>query len=409
MNETHRAAALAALLTAVAACPAALLARPLAETLPGLFGGRLCRTVQAGVCEKRQLRGLERFRSLSAILRSAYPPPPVPSASGAFRFVWDPTVDTFVRYRQSLGSGLAERAPTLGRGVVAGGFAYTHTRFDTFEGDPLDRLTFTEPAVPGLLAGLPPGDRERFADDVVRTELDIELESDLFFVWGAYGITDTVDASLALAFGHVRLGADVEARIEDGDGAGDAVFVIEDGGELCRSGGRKDLRCARDRLRDSATGTGDVFLRAKWRFWTWRRLEAAAAGVLTIPTGNAGDFLGFHDPTFTPWIILSLTHDRLSPHLNLGYAFRSGKDVSQAQWTAGVDARATRWLTLAIDFLGFHDDHRDGLNDDVFQAAWSVKVNAWGKTVIGATAQVPLNRDGLRADVIPTVQIEQTF
>jgi len=70
---------------------------------------------------------------------------------------------------------------------------------------------------------------------------------------------------------------------------------------------------------------------------------------------------------------------------------------------------AFKWLTLASDFLGFHDDKRDGINDDVLQSAVGFKINPIGDAVIGATFQFPLNRDGLRADVIYTGQIEYAF
>jgi hypothetical protein len=131
--------------------------------------------------------------------------------------------------------------------------------------------------------------------------------------------------------------------------------------------------------------------------------------VLTVPTGNASDFLGFHDVTFTPWIVASKAFGRVSPHLNLGYAFRSGADVSQAQWIVGADTLATEWLTLSADFLGFHDDKRDGVNDDVVQSALGLKFNVLGHLVIAGGVQLPLNRDGLRADVIYTTQFEYTF
>ena len=138
-------------------------------------------------------------------------------------------------------------------------------------------------------------------------------------------------------------------------------------------------------------------------------VDAAVAGLLTLPTGNADDFLGYHDPTFTPWLILSNTWGRFEPNLNVGYAFRSSKDVSQAEWIAGVNFIAWRWLTLFTDFLGYHDDNRDGVNDDVIQWAGGFKLNPIRRAVIATAFQLPVNRSGLRADVVYTAQIEYTF
>ena len=66
-------------------------------------------------------------------------------------------------------------------------------------------------------------------------------------------------------------------------------------------------------------------------------------------------------------------------------------------------------LTLNADFLGFHDDKRDGINDGVLQSAVGFKVNPIAQLVLTANFQFPLNRDGLRADVIYTGQVEYTF
>ena len=168
-------------------------------------------------------------------------------------------------------------------------------------------------------------------------------------------------------------------------------------------------RCATDGFSDSVFGTGDLFLRGKWHFYDTKYADFAVVGVLTIPTGNADNFLGFTDPTFTPWLVASKDFGRVSPHINLGYAFRSSADVSQAEWIAGADVRATRWLTLAADFLGYHDVNGDGINGNIIQSAIGFKVNPFDKFVMGATFQFPLNRDGIRADVIYSGQIEYTY
>jgi hypothetical protein len=131
--------------------------------------------------------------------------------------------------------------------------------------------------------------------------------------------------------------------------------------------------------------------------------------VLTIPTGNADDFLGFHNPTFTPWLVASAAYGRIEPHFNLGYSFRGGDDDSQAQWIAGAGARLIDEVTIVGDFLGYHDDKRDGINDDVIQSALGLRINPIGDLVLTTMFQFPLNDDGLRADVIYTGQIECTF
>ena len=88
--------------------------------------------------------------------------------------------------------------------------------------------------------------------------------------------------------------------------------------------------------------------------------------------------------------------------------FRSTDDVSQLEWIAGADVRTFRWLTLTGEFLGFHSYQSD-THDDVVQSAVGFKVNPFGQLVLGGSFQFPVNRDGLRADVIYTGQVEYTF
>jgi hypothetical protein len=397
-------------------------ARPLEQGVPGLFGGSLFTTVRRfGVdptlVESQRLRFASQFQGLSAALAAARSQAPIPSASGAFRFAWDPELDTFVRSTQSLGSAFAERAQTLGQHTGTLSVSYTRVSFDTLEGDPLNRLSFSQSAFSDdILMRLSPSDQALFGDDLIASQLDLSLSFNLFFLTAAYGITDDIDVSLALSMNEAHLRSTVVSQIQKPVGRRGRAFFLDESnrlsatsGTLCGFPTQPNARCATDSFDDSAFGTGDLFLRAKWHFADTRLADLAVAGGLTLPTGNADDFLGFHDPTFTPWLIGSKTIGRVSPHVNLGYAFRSGADVSQAQWIAGADVLVTNWLTLATDFLGYHDDKRDGINDNIFQSAVGFKVNPFGKLVLGGSFQFPLNREGIRADVIYTGQIEYTF
>jgi len=391
-----------------------LAAESLSDRIPGLFGGVLATSISPrDVADAQRPRVADRFRGLSAALAAARSQAPVPSASGAFSFVLEPEYDAYVRVPQSLGASFAERAQTLGRGTVTFNSSYSRIDFDTLAGDSLRRLRSSQPALSeSFLQQLPAGDQAIARDNLLETELDLRLSADLMFLGIAYGLSDTIDVSAALAINHVRMRGRARAVIRDPNGDGGVYFSarqqgLVDGGSSpdCET----DFRCAQDQFSASAFGTGDIFLRSKWRFLVSEWADLAVSGVLTLPTGNADDFLGFHDVTFTPWLIASKTFGRVSPHLNLGYSLRTGNDISQAQWIAGADVRATPWLTVAADFLGFHDDTRDGVNDDILQTALGAKFNPFGQWVIGTSFQLPLNRDGVRADVIYSLQVEHTF
>lgn len=396
---------------AASAVPCA--ARPLNRAIPDLFGGTLATTIDPSAQQDlQQVLVAERFRGLSASLAVARSQAPVPSASGAFRFAWDPELDTFVRSSQSLGSLLAERAVTLGKNTFTIGLSYSHIDFDTLDGDNLRRVRTTQPALSeSFLDRLPASDRAVFADDILLTQLNLQFSFELIYLTAAYGVTDSIDVSLALSINQAEMRGRATAMTLDPNDDPDQVVFAGDQEGVVTDADRCDppYTCAVDGFDRSAFGTGDLFLRSKWHFANTRFADFATVGVLTLPTGNADDFLGFHDVTFTPWLIASKPFGRIEPHLNLGYSIRSGKDVSQAQWIVGADLRTTDWLTLAVDFLGYHDDNRDGINDDIFQSALGFKLNPFGEAVIGSSFQLPLNRDGLRADVIYTVQLEYAF
>lgn len=386
---------------------------PLADQIPDLFGGTLATSITPrDLTDAQRPRVADRFRGLSAALSVARSQVPVPSASGAFGFELVPAFDAYERVSQSLGPSFAERAPTLGRHQWTVSVSYAHIDFDTLDGTPLSRLQSAQPALSaGFLAKLPPLDQQRARDNVLDVNLDLGLQFDLLFLTAAFGVTDTIDVSATLSINRVHMRAVATAIIQDPNGDGGAFFsgtqpgVVMGGSGACKT----DFTCARDHFDESATGTGDLWLRSKWHLYDATFVDLAVVGVLTLPTGNADNLLGFHDPTFTPWLIASKTFGRISPHLNLGYAFRSHADVSQAQWITGADVRAATWLTLAGDFLGYRDDGSDGINDDVVQWAMSFRVNPFGQLVLGGVVQFPVNRDGLRADIIYTVQAEQTF
>ncbi len=378
-----------------------------------MFGGNLKTSLNpSSIPDPQKLPLAERFQSLGAALAAARSQAPIPSASGAFRFAWDPEVHTFVRSSESLGSILAERAQTLGQNSGIFAVSYTHIDFDTLEGDPLDSLVSSQPALSKAFLKTEP-DRNLAGDDLLQTRLNVGLTLDLLFFTAGYGITDDIDVSLSLSVNRLHMSASADAQILYPPGKGKSVFVFNQPGALKTGLGpvcSNPYRCAKDGFDDTAFGTGDLFLRTKWHFYDAPFVDLAAAGVLTLPTGNADDFLGFHNPTFTPRFIASKNLGRVSPHLNLGYSFRSSNDGdNQGEWIAGADFMAFKWLTLNADFLGFHDDNRDGINDDVLQSAVGFRLNPFGQVVIAGNFQFPLNRDGLRADVIYTGQVEYTF
>ena len=390
-------------------------AKPLDQLIPGLFGGSLNTTILApgSGTDTQQAIIINKFRDLSAQLSTARSQIPIPSSSGAFSFAWDPDLDTFVRSEQSLGSLYAERAQTIGRHQFNFGLTYQHISFDTLQGESLNDIHSQQPAfTPAYLATLTPQDQMIYGGNVVDTRLSLHFNYDLFYLTAAYGLTENIDVSMALTINRAGLSGHAVAMTIDPTGMEPDVGRFSPNQPGVITSGKQGVcatafRCAQDSIDGSAVGTGDIFLRGKWHVADTRWVDLAVAGVLTIPTGNADDFLGFHDPTFTPWLILSKNIGPFSPHLNAGYAIRSSEDVSQVQWIAGTDYRVLRWLTVGSDFLGYDDI--GGLNQNIVQWSIASKFNPLEGLVLSVGFQFPVNRQGLRADVIYTGQVEYNF
>lgn len=393
----------------LAAWPAPATARPLDKGVTGLFGGTLSTFVdpRAGRDAQRP-RVVDRFAGLTAAVSSVRSQLPVPSASGAFRYSWDDGSDTYQREPLPLGSVFGERATTLGRHVVALGGSYSHVEFDTFDGDSLADLESVQPAISlETLARLPLADRMRAEDDVLRTQLDFALRYDLVFLTAAYGLTDSVDASVALSINRAHMTVRGAATIEDGDGDGGAFFTVDQIGVITGGSGEcaVDFVCAQDDYEETAVGLGDLYLRTKWHVLGRRHLDLAAAATITVPTGGGDDLLGFEGPTLTPLAVASSQLGPVSPHLNLGYAVRGDDDGRELQWVAGADVRLASRATASLDSLGYHSS-RGG---DIVQAAIGLRINPFSDAVLGLALQLPMNRDGLRADWIYTVQLQWTL
>src|SRR6185369_223442 len=292
---------------ALAGTPA--LAKPLDQLIPGLFGGSLSTTISQTTTDssRQQVLAVQKFNNLNAQLSVARSQVPLPSTSGAFTFEWDHELDTFVRSDLSLGSIFAERAQTLGRGRFNVGFSYQHVDYSTIDGDPLDHFVSRQPALSqAYLNNLPPDDQARFGNDKIQTTLDLSFTLDLFYLSAAYGITDDIDVSLGLTLNRAHLSGHATAMTFDPGNPNDphVVFfsanqpgvIIEGGSGACA----QPFRCATDSFNGSADGTGDLYLRGKWHVIDLQYADLALAGVLTLPTGNANNLLGFHDVTFTP-------------------------------------------------------------------------------------------------------------
>lgn len=393
----------------------------------------------------------EAVANLNADTFSQFKDFPVGSTVAAFTFEFDPGLNVFTRSTDSLGPILSERANTIGRGKIGVAFSYARADFDVLEGDSLSGInvdqTGTTPSSFEFVTGFPgaSGDGTNalfniappplaFGDtfsfnvapcgspvcpvstsqvsgfgipgaynvspvfpDVI---LDAEIETDTFALFLTYGITDRLDASVIVPFIDIR----VEGTLSvDGLLAFDPTFTI---------GGGTTLSPLSFTIRDTeaASGFGDVVLRMKYLILQTEYMDFAARADVSLPTGEESELLGLGEMSWGGTLILSKSFGRFAPHATVGATFfGGGKQLHRFTYTAGLDVRLHPRATAAVTFLMTDDMHRDGFGDITQALATGVKVNPWRRLVVSANLTWRLNREGLRADIIPSVSLEYTF
>lgn len=404
----------------VVACAATLAAtahgESLQQQLNGLFGGNqsgsgLAVNVVGGQPLPLPL-GAEVSSAISGALTSARSSLPIASGSGGFSYEYDPDLDLFVRIEQDLGPLFSERVQTLGKRQLAVSAAYSYAGFNTFNGQDISDFPVADVAVGQQLVARPGNNLPGIADDMIETSLDLGLTLNVLSLFATYGVTDALDVGIALPLVWIDMSTSAVARVSDPRGDSGAPFALNRLQLIGSTVDPTNNQVARDGFDSSSFGPSDLYLRAKYRFWESRYVDAAGVLTVTLPTGGADDFRGFQDPTGTPLLVLSKNLPFVSPHVNLGYAIRSADDISQFVWVAGADLRLFPWLTGVVDFLGFNDTVRaDDLGPDqnVYQYSLGVKLNPWRDLIWAVNFQMPLNQEGLRADVIYTTQLQYTF
>jgi len=335
---------------------------------------------------------------------------PVAAASPGVTFTFDPTTGVFERDVTILGQLFLERGRPLGRGKWNVSLGYQWIKLDTFNGQDLDALSDTgapivDPAGTGLFT-VP--------------HFSLALETNQVTVGATYGVTDDLDVNVTLPIL-------------------DSTFAV--GGVLRRSG-FPGVQVAH--VRTSAAGPGDLLLRGRYGVAHGACGDVAAGLVLRVPTGEEDDFQGTGAWEVSPGLYGSTAAFPVGNTVRLrGYANAAvdldtaDVDASEGRFGVGLDCAVGARVTGAIAFLarepfaaiappGFFDVHRvdprtgasfeapilgfDGSRPSYYDLSLGGRVMLWRQTLIGfVNVILPLNDDGFRSNVIPTVGLEATF
>jgi len=352
---------------------------------------------------------------------------PLPSPAAGFTYEFDASVGVFRRTTQSFGPILAERAETIGARRVSAGFAVQHFSFSTVEGLNLSAV----PAVFTHDNAQLGGGRE----DLVTTLNSIDASVDQFITYVTVGVGDHLDVSLAAPMVSTSLKVVSDAQIQRiGTTNPLTHFYRQSDGSI----GTRRLFTASG----SASGIGDLVVRVKGSAYRKNAAGVALGLDLRIPSGDALNLLGTGAPGLQPFVVVSGTLLRISPHFNLGYQWNgssilAGDPVTgqaadlpdQVVYAAGADIGTGRF-TVVFDLLGRYllDAERTVLQDfhaangsvfptigfsqesfNLMSGATGIKINALGRLLITGNLLFALDDHGVRAKVTPLIGLEYGF
>lgn len=357
---------------------------------------------------------------------------PVSATSGGstFRFEGGAPV------RSSLSSGpvFAERAQTLGRGRVFVGVNVNRLHFETLRGVSLSdiRLNFVHqnvdsPACDSIESrDCAPYGVPRLENDVIalRLALDIDMTVTSFFL--SYGLHDRVDIGVALPIVSTSLLGTSDAQI---------ISFAESTAAHFFGGTPADPQLSSSRsVAGSASGVGDIAVRVKVNLANSERTGFSVLGDVRFPTGSAEDLLGSGHMVARGLAILSARFGAFSPHANVGFLLRDTDSLNNAVLaTVGFDHLMASWATLSVDVVSelqsgptkvllpgivtyevpfrrtvepTNIPHR---RDDLISGSFGFKFLTGSGITIVANTLWPLNRGGLRPNLLWTAGLEYNF
>lgn len=339
---------------------------------------------------------------------------PLGSGSGGFTWTFDTASAAFTRGSNSFGPIFAERPLTVGRRRLNVGANYQRVTFDH-----LDRRRLRGGEVIGYF-GQNFGPFGLFFAD----SLDVTVTTDTLNMFATYGLTDRFDIGVAVPFNRVDMDATLTSRIgSTSTGISDTIPPIV----RTRSG--------------TATGLGDVVIRAKYNILKRNKVAIAEAIDVRLPTGDEHELLGVAGPQIKIAMIASSALGRLSPHVNFGYTI-TGTSTSaddpaslvvappdEINYVGGADLAVSLRTTVAVGAIGrilrevgtltwapseFGSQFQQfqlnaGQDLHLLLGSVGVKVNPFGNMLLTANVLFPLIKRGLTDSLTWMAGVDYSF
>lgn len=448
----------AALGQSTGACGTSKYANSMICTIPNIYGSTgltLKDVTNAGIQHSPHFNNSFQgsFTPLTVELGTELSLLPLASPASGVLFSFDRTLGVFSRSTQSFGPVFAERAETVGRHKLYVGFTYQRFNFTTLDGIDLKNIpaVFTHQGCVATSTGgadcssrFPVGTNTDFGNDFIATTNRISLRLDQYSFFASFGLTNRVDASIAVPIVHVKMDATSVAQIMElptPPRVSPHVHIFP-----------QETFQQTFHTSNSAQGIGDVLLRLKGTVLKGERYGLALGGDLRLPTGDEKNFLGTGAVGFKPFLAFSYRYKRISPHANIGYQWNgssilagrvastdpnapavTGRLPDQLFFAVGADVGISQKLTFAGDFLGerlfgskrvekaaFTNSQWPGniaepqirvvsASLNIYDGALGVKYSPVGNLLLTGNVLLKLNNAGLRATAVPLLGISYTF
>src|ERR671919_43169 len=316
---------------------------------------------------------------------------PVSASSGGETFRFEGA--TPVRTSISAGPIYAERAQTLGSGRLFMSLSRTGLHYETLRGVPLDalQLAFTHSNV-----------------DVTAFALND-------------GVNDRIDLGVVVPVVKTSLRGTSTATI--------IPFGVDGPPPHFFAGTEDDPVLTASRfVEGTSSGLGDVSARVKVNLREASPVSLAILAEGRFPTGSEEDLRGSGAVALRGLGIVSARLGDFSPHANIGYQYRGRElDPDVFLLTAGFDQLLSPWATMAADLISefpigtseipvpedavleqpFRRTVRTSIipdrRDDIINASLGLKLTIPRAVTFVANGAFPLNRGGMRPDVLWTV------
>lgn len=367
---------------------------------------------------------------------------PIGSSSGSMTYDFDAALGSFTRSSESFGPSFAERPLTIGRRKFAFGFNVQHSGYDSFEGKDLEggEMKFYMRHNDCCSAAFPPPSslEPPFEGDLSEVGLAMDVKTDMFSVFGNYGLTDRVDVGFAIPIVRVDLSATLTntlVRLATEANPTIHAFTQEQISQFPGS----DVTVLRRTESGNYSGIGDILLRTKVNLGQSPRGAGAVALDLRLPTGDEENLAGIGETQIKVLGIGAVNFGRVSPHVNAGYTFSSGDVADEWNYVFGFDASVVPRLSVAADVVGrifrdvgrfeegpltfsFRTASQAALQQTTFQqlqlqdgnlhvafGAVGFKVNVGSTLLLTTNILFPLTDAGLKPSVTPVFGFDYTF